>query len=120
MSFGDATPEYEFVHDDALIDPVLDRELRRLDIDSGAEIDDLDSDHAAPAGRTTTQRKKRVGATAAMFTALAMAYREVFEPDKAQEIVMEVEADEPFLDGPVQVFLEPGNPRAGRIIVRKA
>lgn len=109
MSVPDGFAEYEQLHEDpdAMAPWLDDPDLEGLE--PGSE--------EAPAPRPAV-RKRRTGATAAMFTALAMAYREVFEPEKGHEIVMEVEADEPFRDGPIEFILEPGNPRAGRIIVR--
>lgn len=69
--------------------------------------------------RTTADRLRRSGATAAMFTALALAYREVFEPEKTDGLVLEMATDEPFGDVPVEFVMVPGNPRASRIIIRR-
>ncbi len=129
VSFPEPVPEYDVVHDDlpgfagwdlpgepfgflpgaaALADPLL---------DDGAPV----AEPGTPGDEALSRaaRVRRAGATAAVFTALAMAYKEVFEPEREQEVVVEVDAAEPNDLQPVTFIMVPGNPRASRVVIRR-
>ena len=105
MAFTEPFPEYDYQHDDW--------------VDGEPVIGEVPLPPVRAPGSTTSGRRvPRAGATA-MLTALALAYREVFEPEKKERVVLEVEASEPFHERPIEFVMVPGNPRASRIIVRR-
>ncbi len=107
MAFTEPFPEYDYQHDDW-----VDGEQALVDVPLPPSEGPSSSTHGRPVLRSG-------GTTAAMFTALALAYREVFEPEKKERVVLEVEASQPFQDRPIEFVMVPGNPRASRIIVRR-
>lgn len=104
----------ELVDDETDGDDVLPFE-QRYDPDELAAID-AGPRRSAPSATTVSQWRRR-SALGAVLTGMALGLQEVFDPEEARSIVIEVDAEGEPLDLPVQMFLDPDSPAGSLCIV---
>lgn len=73
-----------------------------------------------PSSATAIPRRYRRSAGASVLAAGLLGLREVIDPAKKDESVMEQEADQSVTDRAMEVYLDPDDPASSMVVIRDA